>query len=304
MTVPAIQTLDFTLLPETFCELGESPVWDAATNALLWADIPRGIIHERRFEMFAPGEAVRLPGSHRSWTLNGTVGSLGLCRSGRLVVALNREVGLFDRASGQYQRLAVLEPDSAPTKLNDGKVGPDGAFWVGSMERARRMRTIGALYRVTADGRVEKRVDGLIVSNGLAWTGDGRTMFHSDSRGQWIDRWRFDPATGAMDERTRIATPGPEVGRPDGAATDAEGCYWSAGISAGVLNRYAADGTLRAKIAAPTAAPTMPCFAGPDFRTLFVTSLVPEDRPATRWCGAVFTARAPVAGIGPFLFDA
>lgn len=302
--MPAIQTLDFTRLPETDCELGEGPVWDAANNALVWVDIPAGRIHERRFEPVAPGDMLRLPGTHRSWTLHGTVGSLGLCRGGRLVVALNKEVGLFDRATGRYQRLAVLEPEESETRLNDGKVGPDGAFWVGSMDREHRMRALGALYRVTADGTVEKRVDQLIVSNGLAWTADGTTMFHSDSRGQWIDRWRFNPATGAMSGRTRIATPGPADGRPDGAAADLDGCYWSSGISASVFNRYAPDGTVLAKFRAPTVAPTMPCFAGPDGRTLFVTSLVPDDRPRSDWCGAVFVARAPVAGVGPFFFDA
>jgi sugar lactone lactonase YvrE len=54
---------------------------------------------------------------------------------------------------------------------------------------------------------------------------------------------------------------------------DAEGHYWSAGVSAGRLNVIAADGTILRHHPFPVPAPTMPCFAGPDLRTLFVTSL-------------------------------
>ena len=80
----------------------------------------------------------------------------------------------------------------ASTRLNDGRVGPDGAFWVGSMDDRKDKEPIGALYRVDVTGRAEKKVDGLQISNGLAWTADGERMFHADSRGPWIDRWRFD----------------------------------------------------------------------------------------------------------------
>ena len=64
---------------------------------------------------------------------------------------------------------------------------------------------IAALYRVDPSGKVERKVDGLVISNGLAWTADGEVMFHADSRGPWIDRWRFDRATGAISGRTRFA---------------------------------------------------------------------------------------------------
>ena len=70
-----------------------------------------------------------------------------------------------------------------------------------------------------------------------------------------------------------------EDGRPDGAACDAEGFYWSAGVSAGVLNRISPTGEIERKVMLPLAAPTMPCFGGPDLKTLYVTSLT-TDRSA------------------------
>ena len=63
-------------------------------------------------------------------------------------------------------------------------------------------------------------------------------MFHSDSKGQVIWAYDYDPATGIPSDRRVVARPTEEIGRPDGAAVDEEGYYWSAGISAGVLNRW------------------------------------------------------------------
>ena len=96
-------------------------------------------------------------------------------------------------------------------------------------------------------------------------------------------------------------------GRPDGAATDAEGCYWSAGVSAQRLNRFAADGRLLASYPVPVAAPTMPCFGGKDFRTLYLTSLRHRRDPAllARYplTGITLAAPSPVAGAAVSLFE-
>jgi sugar lactone lactonase YvrE len=244
--------------------LGESPVWDAARERLLWCDILDGEI----LAADADGNLLE------RWTLPDKVGSFGLCASGRLVVALRKSVQLFDPATDALTLLAEPGPEPADNRLNDGKVGPDGAFWIGSMDDRPDREPLGALYRVTADGRCERRVEGLIVSNGLAWSGDGKILFHSDSRGRWIEAHDFDAATGATANRRRIRADIPEeFGRPDGAACDAEGCYWSAGVSAQSLHRYAPDGTLMESVAMPMPACTMPCFGGPDMQTLYVTSL-------------------------------
>ena len=165
---------------------------------------------------------------------------------------------------------------------------------------------IGALYRVSPDGTVERKVEGLKTANGLAFSPDGRTMFHSDSRGPWIDRWTLDPATGGLSERRRLADLDDARGRPDGGATDAEGYYWSAGISAQRLNRFAPDGRLVETLPLPVGAPTMPCFGGEGLRTLFVTSLragrSPELLARYPLTGSVLVGPSPVAGSPVGLF--
>jgi len=286
-------TIDFKPLIDARFQLGESPVYDERRGALWFCDIVGRALHRVALGSLELG----------TWTFPSEVCSLGIAESGRLVVALSDEVGLFEPDTGDFQRLARISLDPLEARLNDGKVGPDGAFWVGSMAKKEGNNprpAAGALYRVDAEGRLERKVDGIATANGLAFSPDGTTMFHTDTSGPWIDRWKIDAATGAISDRTRIATPDDTVGRPDGGATDAEGNYWSAGFSAGRINRFSPDGQLMDGTKLPVGATTMPCFGGEGLRTLFVTSSrdgLPQDLldryPLT---GQVFVAESPVAG--------
>jgi sugar lactone lactonase YvrE len=283
--------MDFTPLNDVRCELGEGPVYDERRDALWYCDITGKALH--RVDL-----ATR---AHRQWPFASEVASCGIAESGRLVIALRDVVGMFDPDTGRFSDLAPIERDRPDTRLNDGTVGPDGAFWVGTMDDSPRKEPIGTLYRIDPSGKVEPKLGGLHISNGLAFTADGRRMFHADTRGPWIDRWDFDPTTGEISNRTRIARPDEATGRPDGGATDAEGCYWSAGVSAACLNRFTADGELVASYPLPVAAPTMPCFGGKDLRTLFVTSLR-HNRPIEMLArypltGITIMAKSPVAGV-------
>jgi len=280
-----------TRLVDSRCSTAESPVWDEAAGRLMWCDIEGKTIHA----VDAGG------GGLTTWHFPGRVGAFGRCASGRLVLGMEDGIYLFDRSSGTLALLTKVSFAGPRSRLNDGKVGPDGAFWIGSMDERPEKEEVGELFRVTGDGTVERKLEGLKTSNGLAFGPDGRTMFHSDSRAAWIDRWQLDPNTGAIDGRSRIRQLSNEEGRPDGAACDMEGCYWSAGVSAGRLNRFAPDGTLLETIPVPTPSPTMPCFGGPDMKTLFFTSLrgnlSAEQLASHPDAGGVFVLRVGVAGV-------
>jgi sugar lactone lactonase YvrE len=246
--------------------VGESPVWDAETGLLWWVDIRAPALHRTH-----PGT-----GRTESWPMPEAVGSLGLCRSGAVLLALRSGIHRFDPGDGGLRRLAVPEPELPGNRLNDGKVSPEGRFLVGSMDDRPEKAPTGALWRFDPGAASCVRLcGGLVVSNGLAWSPDGRTLWHSDSRASAIWTWRYDPVTGEMSDRRLVARPTEAQGRPDGAAMDAEGGYWSAGVSAGRLNRWLPDGTLDRFVELPVGAPTMPCFGGEGLRRLFVTSLRP-----------------------------
>jgi sugar lactone lactonase YvrE len=279
--------MQFELAWDSRCAVAECPVWDAANRRVLFADIQGRCINVLSVDS----------GARETWPLPDIVPSFGLCRSGRLVVALRRRVVLFDPRSGAVEDLADPIDEPATTRLNDGKVGPDGCFWVGSIDEQKDRQPIGALYRVTPDGQIERRAQHMANSNGLAWSPDGRTMYHSETKSGVIEAWDFDPRTGAMRNHRHFARMGNVEGRPDGAAVDVDGNYWSAGPSAGCINRFAPTGALLERIEFPVPGPTMPCFAED---TLYVTSLrdgkPPDVLAQFPSLGGLF--RAPVATRG------
>lgn len=279
--------MKFQPLGDIACAIGESPVYDDRRHLLFFCDISGRTVHGLDL----------VGGRQSSWGFASEVGSLGLTESGKLLVAIRGAVRVLDPATGTQVQLATVDGKRDYMRLNDGKVGPDGAFWVGSIDDERR--PLGTLWRVTADGVAEAKVEGIRTSNGLAFSPDGRLLYHADTRGPWIDRWDLDPATGAISNRIRFSTPPPATGRPDGAAMDVDGCYWSAGLDAGRLNRFGPDGTLLQSWLTPVATPTMPCFGGPGLRTLYLTTLrKPEETgPGPELAGRLFVADSPVAGV-------
>lgn len=266
MTKPRQMHTPLSRLSDTTSDLAEGPTWDHRNRTLYWCDISGKRLIARDWTSGA--ETIR--------TMPDVIGSLGLTTDPDvLVVALRDRVGLYRLGEETFAPLVSIEEADARTRLNDGKVGPDGAFWVGTMDERPDRKPIGALYRVDASGACTRVVDGVTVSNGLAWSPDGRTLYHADSRPGRIEAWDFDPATGAIANRRLFAQLTNESGRPDGGTVDAQGHYWSAGVSAGVVNRFSPDGTLVETLKMPVPRPTMPCFCGPDLDTLVITSLRP-----------------------------
>jgi len=271
--------------------VGESPVWDGLHQRLLWCDIPAGTIHA-----LSPQT-----GARASWQFGEPVPSFGLAQNGRWVVALKNDVILFDPVSGAREIVARIEHAKPNMRLNDGKTGPDGAFWVGSMDAEPGDDPGGKLYRVAPSGAVTEIAGGISISNGLAWNHAGTRLYHSDSRGgMWIDCWDFDSGSGAASNRRRLRSGDEANGRPDGGACDLDGNYWSAGPGAQRINRFSAEGVLLDHVPLPLQHPTMPCFGGADMRTIFVTSLDSKQAAPGRDGIAQFRVATPGVRLVPF----
>jgi sugar lactone lactonase YvrE len=270
---------------DTPLRVGESPTWDAQTGDLWFVDI------------LAPAVlCLRHDGRVDRYDMPALIGSLALCDSGRILVALQTGVHLFDPATQALSLLCDPDGGRADSRLNDGKVGPDGHFWVGTRDEGMPQTGNGRLYRVSPDGTFTEVLRGLNTSNGLAWSADGRTLFHSDSSQQFLQSFDFDSATGGIGPARRLTDFTNAEGRPDGAATDLDGFYWSAGVIGGKLNRIAPDGTITEVYQLPLSGPTMPCFGGPDLKTLFITTLYRAEE-GTVEDGTIIAFDVDVAGV-------
>jgi sugar lactone lactonase YvrE len=272
------------------CLIGESPVWLAREQTLAFIDIPG-----RRLHRFDPAS-----GAHGVDAVDEDIGSIAPAKNGGFVAGLRSGVWLLDDAGRKLRLLAANPEPVATNRFNDGKADPAGRYVVGAIDEPKAGGTAG-LYRLDRRG-MTKIAGGLMTSNGVAFSPDGRTLYHSDTPRFVIWRWDYDPATGAFEnqrEFVRIEPTETDRGRPDGATVDADGCYWSAMFEGGRVHRYDPDGLLMAQIAAPARRPTKPAVGGPDLSTLFLTTA----RDGAREGGGLYAFDPGVKGLAASLFD-
>jgi sugar lactone lactonase YvrE len=269
-------------------KVGESPTWHPGQSALYWIDV-------RAFQVLKLNPSTSVV---ERWQLSEVLGALALCQSGELWLALKNRLVTLDTSSGEIHDIAIVEPDRPHNRLNDGKVSPSGRWFVfGSMDDRSVKEASGALYCSSGSGEIRRLIDGLHVCNGIAFSPDATTIYFSDSFTGQVFQADWDEDKGCVGAATLHCTLLESDGRPDGAAIDSAGQYWSAGVSAGCLNVLAPDGSAVEKIQLPCRAPTMPAFGNSEAGTLYVTSLVrPQWAAAGPHDGSLIAIR--VAGLG------
>ena len=284
---------------------GECPVWRPRENALYWEDIPAQTL--MRYELAT--------GQRTEWRLPERIGCFAFARDGKVLAAL--ETGLFavtlheptSREAGSQvgpgigaidvRPLASVAHEAGNMRFNDGRCDRQGRFWAGTMvQDPPAPNPAGKLYRYTAeDGLSAPVLDGLFTQNGLAWSPDGRTMYLSDSHPSSRLIWAFDYDIddGVPTNRRVFADLHDYAGRPDGAAVDADGGYWTCANDAGLLLRFTPDGRLDRKVAVPVSKPSMCAFGGPGLDLLFVATICPAQAGADD--GLVFVLETGVRGL-------
>ncbi|EPA94884.1 SMP-30/gluconolactonase/LRE family protein [Pseudomonas umsongensis] len=276
--------------------VGESPVWVPEENALYWVDIPAGGLQCWSAQT----------GHVHAWKAPQMLACIARHSDGGWVAGM--ESGFYHlhaHADGSLDSAPLahvdhLRPDM---RLNDGRCDRQGRFWAGSMVLDMGANTaVGTLYRYGAgqQGPLQAQLNGLIVPNGLAFSPDGRTMYLSDSHPLVQQVWAFDYDidSGTPSNRRVFIDMNQYAGRPDGAAVDAEGCYWICGNDAGLVHRFTPDGRLDRSLAVPVKKPSMCAFGGSRLDTLFVTSIRPgDDHDEHSLAGGVFALDPGVKGL-------
>ncbi len=273
--------------------LGEGPVWDAARGVLTWVDIFGRRIHE-----LDPVTCAR-----RHWQMPDRLSAAIPRRGGGMIVTLAHAIVLFDPDTGRLEEVARLDADHRRHRFNDAKCDPAGRLWVGSMNEE-DARPTGALYRFDDRG-LHLAEDGIAISNSLAWSPDGRTLYFADTPERRIRAYDFDVAAGLIANRRDLAAVDGDRAYPDGSATDADGHVWNAQWDGARVVRYAPDGGVERVVAMPVSRPTSVCFGGADMTTLFVTSAACDLSQATLrrepLAGHVFAIETGVRGVSvPF----
>jgi sugar lactone lactonase YvrE len=251
----------FACVLDARASLGECPVWSSDEQVLYWVDINAPSLNR-----FDPKS-----GRNIAWPMTSSIGSFALREHGGFVAALRDGIWLVDRDGRLGDRMAEAPYDPSHHRFNDGRADRAGRFWVGTMNE-RRDGATGALYSLDAYFTLACVVEGVTISNGLAWSPDGRTLYHADTPTRVINAYAFDAASGTVADKRTFARFEGETDRPDGAAVDSEGCYWIAFYRGGKIARLSPRGERLAEYPLPAMCPTMCAFGGPELRTLYVTT--------------------------------
>lgn len=280
----------FELVYPSACRVGESPVWLADCAQLLFVDVTG-----RRLHRFTPDS-----GAFTSCPVDEDIGFVAPARSGGCVAGLRSGIWLLDE-EGRKRRLLARNPaDTRTVRFNDGGVDPRGRLLIGTIDETKREGCAG-LYRLDA-AALAVIASGLMTSNGVAFAPDGRTLYHSDTPRFVIFQRDYRPETGEVGDArvfARLDPQAPDRGRPDGAAVDSAGCYWSALYDGSRVNRYDPTGRLIDVHPLPARSPTMPAFGDPDLKTLYVTTAQGADGSG----GGLYALRVATPGLPRQAFD-
>jgi sugar lactone lactonase YvrE len=285
----------FTCVLDARASLGESPVWSEAEQVLYWVDINAPSLNR-----FDP-----VTGRNTAMPMPAAIGCVALRQGGGFVVALRDGIWLAG-ADGALERMIAPAPyDTSKHRFNDGRCDRQGRFFAGSMNE-KRDTSSAALWRVDADHTVTRVLDDMMISNGLAWSPDGHTMYHADTPTRTIRAFAYDVVTGTPSSPRVFAQWTGETDRPDGGAVDSAGNYWTAFYRGGKVLQLSPAGATLAEYPVPAMCPTMCAFGGADRRTLYVTS-ARQMRDADELAGlpdsgGIFAMRVDIPGLPEPLF--
>ena len=244
-------------------ELGEGPMWDAASGTLYWVDLFAGLVHR-----YQPAS-----GLTGSVEVGEIIGCVVPRQSGGLLAATTTGIYHLDPATGAKTRVSAIEADRPETHFNDGKVDPAGRFWFGSIAVDRTTDVLGDLYSLEPNLTVTHRLHGVDNTNGMDWSPDGRTMYYIDSLTRQVTAYDYDAASGAIANPRPLVTLPEGTGVPDGMTVSVDGTLWVAHWGGARVTRWhPATGALLQTIAVPANLTTSCAFAGPALDELYITT--------------------------------
>lgn len=278
--------------------VGESIIWSGDEQALYWVDIGGKRIH--RLEVRT--------GRHDTWPTPDFPTSIGMRRGGGFIVGLTRDV-CFWQPGGTFETFAVPEPSLPDNRLNEGRVAPDGSFWVSTMQNnlhpdgtpKEMTANTGAVYRIDPSGVVTRlTANEYGITNTMGWTRDNRFLF-ADTLANEIYSFAYDPEAKSISDRRTIVT---SFGRglPDGSCLDADDHLWNCRVVGGAaVARFSAEGQLANLVELPVSWPTSCTFGGEDLSTLYVTSarftMTPEHLAAHPLEGSLLAIETGFHGV-------
>ncbi|MFG6115898.1 SMP-30/gluconolactonase/LRE family protein [Halobacillus sp. MO56] len=276
--------------------LGEGPSWDSEQQVLYWVDIEGKKVH-----IYDPEH-----GKNSEIHVDQRVGAVVPRNSGGAIAAMEKGFYSLDLESGETRQITDPEAGVSENRFNDGKCDPEGRFWAGTMSYS-GIQENGALYCLDTNLKVEKKVDHVSTSNGIAWSPDHRYMYFIDTPTKQVVRYEYDKHQGAITNPAIVVEIPDGEGKPDGMTIDAEGNLWIAHWGGSKLSVWNPDkGEQLRSIPVPALNVTSCVFGGKEMNELYITTasvgMEEEDLRKFPSAGGLFKVTTEVTGAPSYHF--
>lgn len=263
------------------CLLGEGPVWDHFNEMLIWTDIERKEVHS--YHLKSDGFSTTV--------FEKKIGAVCLASGGGYIAAVTD--GFAEIAMGKGVIKMLVEIKEPGNRFNDGKCDVSGRFWAGTTSMT-DLPGRANLYSLEPGLKIQKRLQHVSISNGMAWSLDNLIFYYIDTPTKEVVSYDFDVVTGGLSNRKRVFSI--VHGYPDGMTIDDEGMLWIA-IWDGwkVIRVNPVSGVQITEILLPVSKVTSCVFGGKNMTDLYVTTarmgLSDEELNVQPLAGALFVIR-------------
>jgi sugar lactone lactonase YvrE len=272
-------------------QAGECPIWNIDEQAIYWTDVL-----DKRFHRYFPEAGVL-----ETFPVDVPVSAIGLRSRGGLILATWNGFTFWDDKKKSLEIFANPPEEQKDSRFNDAAVDRAGRFWAGAWGGMGNVEPTNNLYRLDADGTFHTMEKGIIISNGIGWSPDNKTMYFTDSPRRVIYSYDFDLKTGVIKNRSVFAKLPEEEGEPDGLTVDSEGYIWSARWDGWKITRFNPTGEIDREIKLPVQRPTSCTFGGPDLDELYITTasvgLTEEEQRHQPFAGDLLKTKTEFRGI-------
>jgi xylono-1,5-lactonase len=267
--------------------LVEGPVW-VSGRGLMFSDVLNGGV----FCLGDDGRVVPVFEHRRG------VGGMALHTAGGLIVS-GRNVSYKPFDGGETRVLLDRNPAEGNVGYNDLTTDSAGRIYVGSLgsspvfaNEPGAAPAAGDLWLIDLDGSSRRVGREIWLTNGLGFSPDGATLYHSDSAERTVWRYRVHPGGDLGPKEPFVTT---VDGVPDGLAIAEDGTIWVALAGGGHgVAVFDPAGARVDFVRIPEPMCTSVCFGGDDLRDLYVVS--GSTGSGSENGGAVHRLRVPVAG--------
>ncbi|GEN28929.1 gluconolactonase [Halovibrio variabilis] len=285
----SISTWQAELAVDCRCILGEGPQWDAVNQRLYWCNIL-----EKQLHWLSPAS-----GESGHYQLDHMVSLAAPLEGGGLLLVGEDRLSRFDPINAAVEKFCDFEADNPVTRSNDARIDRHGSLWLSSMGKAAE-KGAGSLYRLHR-GKLTQLRTGLTIPNAICFSANGGFAWFTDTATGVVMRWTLDSDGWPKGEPQPWADFSATQGNPDGAVVDSQGCLWLALWGASQVVRLDHDGQVIARVELPVSQPSCPAFAGPELKTLYITTaqegFSAEQLAQEPTAGSLYVAETGIKGL-------